>query len=410
MTGLPLPSFTDWMRTVPVMFAGGRNDFINNAVKQTYRTLALAFFGRSEDDLINWDAGSDLRVPRITRTGNLYSVVNPNAQIQAPNPQVVSNAIFQMRFGHQALGWTMQEEERSIPRGVGDPGGRLSLYKKFARKLEMILHTDAMNALLEKSWASPHGASTYTAMESANASDPQHMSLPALVTEDDTNYHAGSWTNIAQIDPASDDKWRNAAPVRYNNLDPADNAGNGGGLVDALIEAVLRVSFETPPSHAEYLDSPKMRRQAILTSTAGYRLAQQVFRDSNDNWANASDPLIRAPMVGGLPIYREAQLDEAALYYTGSAYVTENSASLTNTDGNAWSTSNWCRGPRYWLINFNDILPAMHKEFFFEKLNDKRVVVPDDQPYSRRQDIAFWWNWVAQRRDTSTVVGPGSAV
>jgi hypothetical protein len=397
MPGTPLGSFQDFVFLSPSVFFSSPDKFVNEAVDQNYETLARALVGRDGADLVS--GGYQLKDQIIDSDVSSYRTYNPNAEHTYSNPQVTSQWTAPWRFSAGDMAWVDQEVMLNQPAGAGTDG-QFSLWKRVKTAKETAMWNGIFGGMEADFWRSPHNEQDN--MESEDSNTPLRYSIPALLNEDTTNGHAGGWTTVQGLDPATKEKWRNQV-VRYNHQDPEDADGDRNGLFDALADARLRLNFRPPPMRKNLYEDPSSARRVIFTSRHGFNLLEKLSRESNDRFALKQDAAYMHPTSGGVEVVHCGQLDDAQLYYNGSTYVDEMDSTLLD-DGTAWSTSDWTMGPRYYFLDFHYLRPFFHPERKFHKHKPRN---PDRQFESWYMPISIWWQIVARSRRRLLIVGPG---
>jgi hypothetical protein len=397
MSGTPVRNFTDFWTSTGPWLASGPDQLINDAAARTW-TLKHFLKGKKFADVAQ--GGRRIEDELFLDNASTAEFYHPGATGTPTQPQVLSQTYQNWRWLRDSKAW--QDEVLRLQAGGATRKARFQVYKRLAKSLEMRLWTSILMKMEAQLWANPHGASTAAQMETETGNQP--CSIPALITEDTTNYHPNGWSTIQGLDPATEDNWRNPV-TRYNKLDPLDTAGNIAGLFDAFELMWMLLTWMKPGKEDENFTESNPNKGAIFCSRSGKLFYQNLCRASNDNFMRAhNDPSYAGVNFHGAPIEDVEALETAQLYlHSTTSAVTENDSNLT--DGGAWSATNWTRGPRFWFVNPEHTKIIFHEEMFFDKTPPKDHV---NQPWANVVWMRCCYNLFANsRKRAGGVVSPG---
>jgi hypothetical protein len=315
----------------------------------------------------------DSTTPAITETG------------------VMASAYWRIMRTH--IAWDERIRALNAGGSVGTDGG-FQTYKTMKDNDYQEMNIDLANKIDDNLWAQPISAD----MEGASGKNP--YSIPALVNEftnglpNTTATGTTAWTILKGMTAATTTGFSNYAPQRfsYNNV----NVASPSNLIAAFDLAYEKLNFKAPPTNKQYFDDNSGLLPAqmfIACSPEGTVKLKQLCRNSQDRWDTPSDAYGGRPTYAGVPVVSVALLTTASIYPTGTsgAYGSETSTSNTNA------------GPRYFLINSND-LDLVVKEDWFMRPSD-----PQSQ-YGNPNRIAIFFetmsNLWARKRRTHGIVYP----
>lgn len=394
--GTPLSGFSDfWMSTGPLI-ASSPDEIINDAQLRTY---SLKYFLKGRDFSSVAQGGTKIK-DELQLTDKATAENYKPGQTGTPTqPQILSSIESNWRFTRDHSAW--QDEILQLQTGGLNKKAKFHVYKKEATKLEQGLWTSILNKMEANIWANPHGSAAATAMETEAGGDP--YSIPALLTEDTTNWHPNGWTTVHGLDPSTEANWRNPV-TRYNVQDLLDTASLAAGLFDAFEMMWMKLRFMTPGKGDSSFMENDPRRCAIFCSETGKMQYSSACRASNDRLRMANDPDYGDVNFHGVPLVNLEVLNTATLYlHTTSTAAAEDSSSLTL--GGAWSATNWTRGPRYWFLNPNVFRYYFHETMFFDKTPPKDHV---NQPWANVVWMRVAYNALLRsRKRGGGVVSPG---
>lgn len=412
----PLLNFSDFVKSVPPVFVSGAKHVVNEAVKRNY-LLSKFLRGRDMQELMQ--GGQSIKEQLMFDEASTAIEYQPNATVSFTNPQVLTNLEYHWRFILDHKAWSDEEVELRIPDGLSIEGTR-SVFKDINQKLDQRLWTSTLNHFENLLFRSPHGE----AAQMETSTGAKVNSIPAFITEDTVNYHAGgstgpshdstpgtgTWTTIGGVDPATESRWRNNVR-RYDYSDPADNSGNNKGLFDAFDLMYEDCKFTSPGTKDQYFEDDTLFRMFIACSEAGRALYKKTCREANDRFAGSgnNDPAVINPMYNGIPLMAVSTLGTATLYFDNNAgaWVSESDSTLA-ASGTAWSASadqDWPLGPRFYWINANYMKMVFHSRRVMKELE---VMTPTDQPTSHRMPINTYCNLICTSRQRQGIVAPGA--
>lgn len=378
-----LVNFTDFVKLTGPVYFSGPDQFLNEAVKNTY-TMTRFLKGKGVDK--TFQGGDQIQDDVMFDEQTTFQNYHPNDPFTWVMPQVATEMSIDWRFSVDHMAWTDQEVE--LNGDMSESAARVK-YKSIRKKIEQRMWTSMINGFESKIWQDANGKTTD--MESADGKE--QFSIPSFITENTTNYHHNGWTTIQGIDPANETKWRNQVST-YDYDDPDDTDGDGDGLIDAFDEMVLKVRFIPPDFHKEHFEGQNLQasRQAIYCSRGGLNLYKRMLRASNDTLVRKQDAAYSNPQFDGIDLVYTAHLDTATIDYVGSGTsATELNAS---TDGY-----------RYWWVNGNYLTPVFHSNRYFKKKEPFHLGAAG-QPYTTVCPVDCWWNLFCHSRQRQGIVAP----
>ena len=411
MAGSALSVFNDFMTATDSAVLTSPDSIVNEAVKHNY-LLARFMKGRGNQEVLQ--GGKTIKDQIFFDEDSTFEYYQPNATFTWQNPQVLSEWEIQWRFCVDHMSWTDHEIELNAGGGLSTKA-RHAVYKRLRRVKEQRLWTSLLNGVEDSFFAAPDVGE----MEDSGGTKP--YSLPAFVNEDaNTLYNPGSggaaWTTVEGINPTATGKtkWKNKKAT-YLGTNEASATAATTGIFAAFDQMYHNVRFAAPPTKQEYFENDSLNRQMILCSKWGLTKYMQLLRDGNDRFAAPSmqDPAYMKPTYGGIALEYVSALDTAALYtnYTASGANVQEGADAGGShadaiEAGAGTGDALAKGPRYYWINANYLLPVFHSKRYMHR---HAVMTHPNQPFTHVQPIDCWMNFVCRSRQRQGIVSPGTA-
>lgn len=381
MPGTPIQQFADFMNvTGPTIFSGPE-EFLNEAVNQTY-SFHRFLKGKGTDDV--FAAGDTIDDFVMFDESNTFTEYNPNTTVTYQQPQVTTKMSISWRFAMDQMSWTDHDVLLNGGNARMTKEARMQAYKRLKKIIKTRCWTSIANGMEARLWRDPNGDSA----EMENASGTHAYSIPAFITENTTNYHHNGWSTIQTIDPANESRWRNQVET-YDYDDPDDTDGDGDGLIDACDNMMLDVRFEPPDFHKEAFEKAGSR-YSIFCSKGGLQLMKRLLRDRNDTLIRKQDAAYPKPQFDGIDLVYVKHLDTAKIDYVGSG--------TSATELNATTD-----GYRYWWIDHDMLRSVFHTERYFFGLEPYRLQL---QPWTWAQPIDIWNNLFCRSRQRLGIIAP----
>lgn len=388
-SGTFLKDFADYgIATGPAQVRGPRN-FVNDAVKRNY-FWSRAASGNEKKKLMQ--GGSRIEAKAFYDTGSTFQEVKPGQQRTWSQPQVLRNLKTWWRFAEDHMAWYDQDIILNEKMSYGDEDMVFQQFVDEYEKLESRVYTSMHNGLEDQFWAQPNTVQ----METEGGLSP--YSVFALINEDANglwgeNFTGNTWTTVHEQSPTGtgiNGKW---APQQLS-YDSAAN-DNDGNVISIFDRMIMKVKFDTPRTHAQYWEDPRLNRQIIYTSLVGRAHYSQLLRQGQDHFvAGPQDPSYQNPQFSGIEIAYVEAMDDASIYDDGSNDVT---TELLATN----------KGPRYIWHNGNYLYPVFHEQRFMER---GELGTDYNAPDAHRIPIAIWWNLMNDSRQRQGHVRPSGSV
>lgn len=420
----PIQQFNDFMRSTGPSFLTSAEDVVNEAVKRTY-ALSRFLKERTSEELIQ--GGTQIRDDIMFDDAGTYDHYLPNQSFTWKNPQVLQQIALDWRFSLDHMSWTDQEIELNVPSGMSRDGLKIA-YKRLKKIKEQRMWTSMLNGMEDDLWRTPFG--NYGEME--GASGKLQYSLPSFITERQITtldgFRGGAplgWTLLETIDPTTEWRWSNAIQLYDPNL--AANAAavaptltgfNAGvqdisGLLPAFDAMWLKLQFVPPPTHKEYFENPVLNRQVIFASRLGRTRYQRALRDANDRLVSPQDAAYNDPTYSGVQVAYAAAMDQAPLFPRAAGSIADTFAGrngatvITTAGGTETQAETIDKGPRFYFVNGNYIVPIFHARRYM-KTHD--VKAHPNQPFTHVQPTDCWWNLFCRSRQRQGIVAPARSV
>lgn len=386
--------FADFAKSTGRVMFRTPDDFLNEAIAQRL-TFDRLLRGRGKDQV--FQGGSTINDEVMFDEANTFAAVNPNDTLSYVQPQVLTSQTQYWRFYWDHKSWTENEITLNMNTSTMTRGAIKTQFKRLRKKIDMRCYTSQANGMEAMVWADAGGSTQYAKMEgSASGSTGVTMSIPAVITEDTTNYHPYLWTTILGIDPANEDGYRNQVET-YDFDDPDDSAGNSTGLIDAFDNMVTKVDFKAPNFHKEAFEPDSgSAQQTIFCSRGGLMQYKRLLRAANDTLVRKQDAAYGNPQFDGIDLVYTSALDTATIIWNGSLSSGTASTELGATDGQY-------DGYRYYFVNSKYYTPIFHNEQYF---NTKDPFFLPHQPWTWVQPTSIYMNCFPNSRRRHGIVAP----
>ena len=403
MAGTALSNFTDFVKFTGPAYFTSAEQFLNEAVQQTY-ALPRFLRGKGYDKVIQ--SGSTIKDDVMFDEANTYQRYRPNEEHTWTQPQVAVEQEINWRFSMDHMSWTDQEIELNMDDGYSRAYAKVQ-YKRLRKKIEQRMWTSMLNGMEGDLWASAHTTAVEAEMEQADGKEA--YSLGAFITEDTTNFHPVGWTTIMGIDPANEEKWRNAVSL-YNFDDPfVLGSVDAGSLIQAFDDIWLKLGFIPPDFHREHFEPMNLQayRNFIAASRAGMNLYKAALREENDTLVRKQDAAYNAIQYSGVDLVYIAQIDSGRS--DGASAIYEHDGSRTaaydeagdNSSGNAVAGAR--DGRRFWFVNGNYVTPIYHSKRYFYKKDPYSL---EKQPWTWVAPVDCWNNMFCHSRRRQGIIAP----
>ncbi|MFB3431990.1 MAG: hypothetical protein ABL309_13820 [Phycisphaerales bacterium] len=376
MSGTVLSAFNQFVANTPLTVFSGANDFVNEAVDNTY---LLSKFLRGSGDTDTVQGGEKITDYLILDEQNMFSTYKPGQPVKWKNRSGTQQWEVPWRFSWDQMAWAAQEVElnsagmtRSAIKGK---------FKSVLHQKEVMLRTSILNGMEAQVIAPPTAD-----MESNTGETP--YSLWALVNEETNGLYDG-FTTVLQIDPATYPQWV-PQRVEYDASSPENLAD---GLFPAFRRMWNRVGFQLPKPFMD-VQSPSLSKEnrCIITSETGQVQYETLLQRAQDLFvaAGRQDPAYTAPQFRGIPIEYIAGMDELAIYDDGaSGRTTEDLADRA--------------GARYCWLDLQTIRMFFHKERYIKKGEVREI---QDQLDSYACPVTVWNNMICRSRRRNGFITP----
>lgn len=409
MAGTALANFNDFMLITGPAILTPPDQLLNEAVSQSY---SLPRFLRGRDMAEVLQSGDRILDDVMFDESNTFQTYQPNEEFTWAQPQVVTQQAIDWRFTVDHMSWTDHEVILNI-NANSTRAFQMVQYKNLKRKLEQRCFTSIVKGAETKLWqlASNQTGATYATADMETNTGTEPYSIPNIISDDPTNYHAGGWSTIASIDPATESKWRNQRHT-YDFDDPDDTDGDNDGLIDAFDNMWSKTHFMPPTGLGDGYFEPAIFRQVIFCSRAGQTLYKRLLRAANDTLVSKQDAAYNSPTFGGIDVVYISQLDSGTTTNGGTGHIFDRSSTdgsyveLYDEDGNnaaGTAVTNAVDGPRFWWVNGNYLKMIWHAERYFERIAPYKL---ERQPFTTVAPVDSWFNMFPCSRQRQGLVSP----
>lgn len=378
--------FADFSKATGRTMFSGADKFLNEAIGQ--RTSIDRFLRGKDMDLV-LQGGATINDEVMFDEANTFANINPNDPLSYVQPQVLTSQVQYWRFSWDHKSWTEHEITLNMDRSSMTRGAIKHQFKRLRKKIDMRMKTSIVNGMEAKIWADAAGKQTE--MEgTASGTTGEQLSIPAVITENTTNWHASGWTTILNIDPANEDGWRNQVET-YDFDQPDDADGDNDGLIDAFDNMFSKVDYKAPTLYKEAFEPDySTRQQVIFCSRGGQMQYKRLLRAANDTLVRKQDAAYGNPQFDGVDLQYVTLLDTASIDYAG-----DNTA--------ATELNETPDGYRYWFMNGKYYTPIFHTDQYF---NAKDPFFLPQQPWTWVQPVSIYWNCFPHSRRRHGIVAP----
>jgi hypothetical protein len=376
-TGSAVSVFGNWLALNRDAALTTGEHIVNDAVQNTY-LLGEMMRGRDIMEVVRGGRYISERV-KLADQGN-FRTYSPGEDRNPRRAPTIRTIFFDWRFMENDIPYTDAE----LTLGEGDEFTR---FQSFSQSLRQELKTDHFNGMEALLTARPDA----TLMEGIGNRPGQMNSIFHFIWEDDADqngdFHPPGYTVIAGLNPATEERWRNAVE-RYDSTQ-IDHPHLG--IFAAFDTMFLRLRFIPPPRAEDYFENDDLRKLKVLSNLDGVNLYQQLLREGNDHFrAGPQDPSYGSPVFKGIPIIWISNLDDELLEVDASNAYT----------GNPWPAGR----PRFVCINCMFLYPVFHPANFM------KVTDPVNGGIRQRDtDSLFmvsWCNVVCKSRQRQGMIAP----
>jgi hypothetical protein len=338
MAGSALEEFTMVMAGQSPAWATSPENIQNEATHRTYTHPRLVN-GKSDEERVH--GGTSIKDSIFFDVKQTFHRYNPNARINYANYQHGTDWSVDWAFARAYVSWN--EVELALNKESMKKKYRTQTYKRVMKRKHQNLWTDICNAIDNEYWAAPD-ALMETASTNADARIP--YSIPAFISEKANGQATQLGTTVMGINASTQAKWANAIQT-YNFQ--ATGTVDTVSIFASMKKLKMKVKFARLPNKTEYSQKAAgpswiaCSLNGIINFEHALRVNQDQFRGMGK--MSGEDPDYDGPLLGGTPLQYVEQLDTIAGVYTGS----------TGSESGATKT-----GPRYYFINGDAIVPAIH--------------------------------------------------
>jgi hypothetical protein len=339
-------------------------------------------------------ASADMRDLVLGVLKTVPQFYNPNAPLVPGIQDILDQWRVPWRFLAAPESWTDHTVELNLATAKDMKGAMKSLKRAIDQEVMISL----LHRIEDGLWTQPDT----TKMESALATEPLPMSIPATLNEHANGLFpayapGGAWTTSQQINPVTLTAWLRVAET-YVSYGPVQSvaAADVPHLFYGLDRATARTSFDRIPLIPEYSDKKTMPA-FIACSLTGRSNASYSMLGTQDAFvmAGRQDPAYPDPQFHGIPFVWAPPLDTAALYANAgaTALVDETAADLS--------------GPRYYGVNTLMMLLGWYKARMFYR---KSTPSSATQPFTNTIWIDNWYNLINRAPNRHFIVSPSADV
>lgn len=388
--GSALSAFTTFWNTTGPNIMSGTDEFLNEALLQTY-VLKYFLKGRKANEI--------LRGGQVIRDFVVFDDVSTAEDYQINDPWT-----YNLNQGGRMVSqyWRFKRDYAAVNeielelQNNGSDADRFQVFKD-RKNIEMRrMATSIINKHEADLWANPNSDQAQMEAETGKKT----MSIPVFINEYTTSLPTG-WTTVQGENPSTNTKWQPALQ-RYDYADIMDAASDFGGLFDAFDAVSDDITFDPPPDPVPLGKEgvTDLSECFICTSDKGRRVFMKALRLSNDILlASRQDPRYSKPQYDGRPIINVRTLNQAPLYPSTSGQASEDGT--TTTAGGVITNV----GPRYYFVNPRALTYFFHKNGYFHKM--KSLVHPNN-PETMIFPMRCWGNLFCRSRRRLGMVAPGA--
>lgn len=399
MGGVPMSALLDFAEGTTSTYLNGPMGLVMEAVKNTYWFGRLIQGQRSKKKMIS--GGANIRQSIVFQDSASLETYLPGAPHAWNNPQRLKKLQAEWRYTMAHMSWIEQEILNNEIVQYGDDEARFCEFVNIRNEKEAICWASIWNGLENLLWQVPFSAD----MESADGTEP--YSIEAFINEDTSGLFnprttpSTTWSTIETVDPTAAGITPKFTPQQgtYSSA-VATGAGSENNIISSMDNMAELLTFEQPPTMAQYWEDPRYNKQMIVTTRRGRAIYKQLLRAGQDHFvAGPQDPAYPDPQYYGIPIQRASTLEGLALYRNnaGTGLLDE----FTDAGGTAG------RGPRFYFLNAEYLFPVFHARRYFYKYD---VTKDHNVPDTWVLPIAVWYNLVCTSRQRQGILSPSSSV
>ena len=384
VTGNPLSTFTDLMKSTPAMQASGIEEFAMYLPEKTWLLNAMQMHGELDKKFFKGVEVKDQFVDDVQMTGNYR---RPNGEFTYSLPQHFKEWTSYPSLFLDYVAWTQWEmEQNGIVRDLRGGALRERMKNLRSQKLRMQKVNQARqfesDLLAEPNYTTMENSQTYY----------KPRSLFCYVNE---GIDTAVWPTLQGIDTSVVTEYQcERVATDYTGTGAAWLGFEG---LDILTANVVRDKI--PFANVEQTPQGPARHE-LLVSSWGYQMLQTHIRQSNDHLRLAgADPGIRGAQFDGIPIRRLTTLDDRTVWTKAG---TGNSQYSGGTEYDATVT-----GPRFILMDYAAYEARFHEmmKFYNHPVREHpRTVGTQVMP------IETWWMALSMDPRTCGVLSPATSV
>lgn len=391
MSGVALSNFLDFVEGTTSTYVNGPMGLVLEAVKNTYWFGRLIQGQRSKKKMVS--GGANIRHSVVFQDSGQFETYLPGGSHTWRNPQRLKKIQVEWRYTMGHMAWVEQEILNNEIIAYGDDEARFCEFVNIRNEKETIAWAAIWNGLENLLWQVPFPED----MESVDGTEP--FSIPAMVNEFTNGLFdpqtSTAFTTLQGLTPSDASLAGRYAPqAETYSVSTVAPAAPDKNIIMAFDDISEKLSFEQPPTMAQYWEDPRYNKQMIVTTRRGRAIYKHLLRQSQDHFvAGPQDPAYPDPQYFGIPIQRASTLEGLALYDAGA------------TLGDEFAATN--KGPRFYFLNAEYLYPVFHARRYFYKYDvTKHHNVPDTWV----APIAVWYNLINPSRQRQGIVSPSAAV
>lgn len=333
----------------------------NIAAQNNYASLWYLLNGRKMSDILR--AGADVRVRVKFTASSKQGWYNVPSEDHSPQISQDGNWAIAYWCAHMAQESWKEEQLLVNSGGTGEGAVAEETYTQEMFNLLQSLMTQFHYGMTTSLWAKPNNATM-------NNTDPTRpCSITSIINEFTNGLFVEdattTWTSVHGLAPATYTTWK-PYQLSYGAGDTGFTVASKTNLLYALSLAMRKTTLIPPPMSKEYFDpedetAVDKSGGVVFASAVGVAKAEQLYRSSQDRWADWMDPAGN-PRFKNVQLVHEAQLDSYAGYPDGSGYGTVDETSTAATRG----------GPRFYGVNAKYMKMYYHRNRFMKFLEPFR--------------------------------------
>lgn len=376
-----LVTFSDFLLATNEHVVTAPDQILNDAQLNTY-FIAECLRGRDASEIVKGGSKITERI-QLTTNGS-YRSYTPNETFNPTAVQTLTKIEAPWTFSKADFSFT--DEEILL-----NDGSDRDVFKELKKSYTQAAITDMWNGMEAALWAVPDASLMEAAAGAAGSTGQpgEPLSIVAMVTGDQTNFHAPGFTNVQTVDPAGEDGWRN----QFSDYAQGALDDEADGIFAAFDDMWLSVGFESPESASEYFENDRLRKMKIVTDKNGRRVYSRLLRAANDRLRMAQDPGYNDPTYEGIPVKWASSLDGQAVW--------------NDPDNNGTLIASTLALPRYLWLNLQYLYPIFHARRYMTMIGP--IPGGPTQPFSHVTYYNTYWQLFMRSRKRQGYVGPAAA-